>query len=266
MKLHLFNISLLLAAFAFTACDDIDEEDRFTTCPVEFVPAKNVLIEDFTGQGCLNCPYAAEAVASLQNLYGEECIVPVAIHGGGLTLPLDYDNPLQLATAQGDEYNEHWGVESWPNGKIDRGELTPYTAWSAAAVARLQTEPEAEITIESTDYSANRRHLDVRVGWAANTDLPDAKINVWLVEDSIVGVQRMPSGKYDMSYVHNHVFRRAITEAYGNAIPLEEGESGSDVFTEVLGENWNEKHVRVVAFIETPNGVANVTQKSINIE
>ena len=263
MKLHLSKIILLSAVFALAACDDIDEDARFSSEPVAFTPAKSVLIEDFTGQNCLNCPNAAQAVEALQALYGEEYVVSVAIHGGSLKLPFDYDNPAQLATAQGDEYNEHWGCEAWPIGMVDRGGLIEYTAWSAAAVARLQQAPEVEIAFDEVNYRESGRHLDVRVSWTANADLADAKINVWLVEDSIVGIQRMPEGNFNMSYVHNHVFRRAITEAYGNAISLSDGETGSDVFTEVLKDGWNEKHVRVVAFIETADGVANVAQTAI---
>ncbi len=48
----------------FTACDNIDEDDRFI--PVERPHSeKTVLIEEFTGARCVNCPDGAAVVAAL---------------------------------------------------------------------------------------------------------------------------------------------------------------------------------------------------------
>ena len=68
---------LILVLLGFCACEEVDEADRFTG-PVEFVPKKNVLIEDFTGQRCLNCPLAANAVHAMQATYGAEHVIAVA--------------------------------------------------------------------------------------------------------------------------------------------------------------------------------------------
>ena len=45
--------TLGLALAALTACDNVDENERFSG-PVDITPKKNVLIEDFTGQRCSN--------------------------------------------------------------------------------------------------------------------------------------------------------------------------------------------------------------------
>ena len=66
---------LILVLLGFCACEEVDEADRFTG-PVEFVPKKNVLIEDFTGQRCLNCPLAADAVHAMQATYAQNTSLP----------------------------------------------------------------------------------------------------------------------------------------------------------------------------------------------
>ena len=111
MKIKNFLL-LSLAAVAFAACDNISESERYGKDPVDVQKAKNVLIEDFTGQKCINCPKATDVIHELQGLYGEDHVIAVAIHGGALSLP--ETNPKGLATEQGKAYHEHWNVTTWP--------------------------------------------------------------------------------------------------------------------------------------------------------
>lgn len=253
-----YALLLALASFSLAACDDIAEDERFSPDPIAFEPTKNVLIEDFTGQNCLNCPNAADATRALQELYGEEHVIAVAIHGGELTLPLPYDSPYQLATQTGNEYNEHWGVTTWPCGMVDRtGGLLEYTSWSARAVQRLQQE--AALKLHATaDYDAATRSLDVSISAQAD-ELPDATLQVWLVEDSITGLQRMPDGTMNRSYLHNHVFRAALNGDYG--APLAQT---ATLTTYTVPENYDPRHLAIVAFAwNNTGGVLQVTRQPL---
>ena len=57
-----------LVAFGLIACDNIAEEDRLIYEPLPEVN-RSVLIEDFTGQRCVNCPTAADEIQKLQKEY-----------------------------------------------------------------------------------------------------------------------------------------------------------------------------------------------------
>ena len=58
-------ILLPVAAWALSACDNIESNERWEEkVPVEI--KKNVLIEDFTGQDCINSPAAADFIHQLQ--------------------------------------------------------------------------------------------------------------------------------------------------------------------------------------------------------
>lgn len=243
-----------IALLALTACDDIDEADRFEG-PVDFTPKKNVLIEDFTGQRCLNCPLAAEAVGKMRQTYGEEHVIAVAIHGGSLSLP--ETSPVGLANATGESYNSFWGVNSWPKGLVDRGAgwskpsdaLLEYTSWSAAVVKRLQAEPALQMALRNT-YDAETGQLSIDVDLTALTDV-DGMVQVWLTENHITAPQVMPDGTMNTSYEHSHVFRAAVNGEWGEAVKMAEGENAVKSYIVALAEHprWTPGNMAVVAFV-----------------
>lgn len=75
---------------------------------------RNVLIESFEGQNCINCPKAKDVIHSIQEIHSEQRVIAVTIHGGLMSIPA----PAGLATPQGEKYVSHWGVESFPNGMM----------------------------------------------------------------------------------------------------------------------------------------------------
>ena len=106
----------LLAACALlglAACSNVDEDERLVFVKPE-VQGRNILIEDFTGQNCVNCPKATNIIEQLQKEYGADTIIAVAIHCGYFGV---HNSPTQLglATDLGDTYYDHWKVESQPS-------------------------------------------------------------------------------------------------------------------------------------------------------
>ena len=77
-------IFLLAAVALLTGCDSVASDDRLIEVPAATVQ-RNVLIEDFTGQRCIFCPAATEAIAQLQARYGDDKLIAVAIHAGPLS-------------------------------------------------------------------------------------------------------------------------------------------------------------------------------------
>ena len=95
-------------AFGFTACDEVDENERFVEMPAR-ESKRNVLVEEFTGQQCTNCPDAHKALATLSEQYGSNLIV-VGIHAGSFGM-LEGANSkyVGLKQPEGDEYANRWG-------------------------------------------------------------------------------------------------------------------------------------------------------------
>lgn len=216
----------IFALAAFTACETIDEADRWTEAkPIEM--KKNVLVEDFTGQNCVNCPAAAALLHDLSGSSMGEHIVAVSIHGGALAMGID-KSPLGLATAIGEDYNTHFGVQAWPSGMIDRtngsgviGKTADVPSWTAGIVSQLSKELVVDLSANTT-FNAETRQLTVDVtaeateGHALNADM---KLTVWLTESGIEGFQKY-SDHNDTKYIHNHVLRAALSDPYGDALRL----------------------------------------------
>lgn len=264
----IFNILTIFAIALFSACDTIDEDDRFIG-PVEFTPKKNVLIEDFTGQKCLNCPTASEAVKSLQDLYGKEHVIAVAIHGGAMSMSTS--NGIGLATETGEEYNKYWGIDSWPKGMVDRnaanpaGGATNYTSWAAQVIQRLVEEPKVDIAVSNATYDKDSLKLNIAVDLATKDKL-NGKVQVWLTENNIVALQALPSGGYDTKYVHNHVFRAAVNGTWGEDVVLGKGEETSLTYTvDLNGQKWVPENLSVVAFVyNDQEGVLQVVEQHVH--
>lgn len=249
----------LCATAVFTACETVDEDERFEG-PVEFTPKKNVLIEDFTGQRCINCPNASSAIHTLQNTYGKDHVIAVALHGGALSIPA----PNGLATPESQEYNTHWNVEIWPNGLINRkGGLLEFSAWSAKVVEELQQEPGVELDLTKSSYDADKRQLTVNVELLPNISTT-AQLQVWLTENDIKTIQIMPDGHPNKDYVHNHVFRTSVNGTWGEDIEMKAGEALSKIYTYTIeNEKWNPENMSIVAFVSNASGVLQVVENSI---
>lgn len=222
---HLAYILPMAAAFAFAACDNIEDDERWgEKHPI--VAKKNVLIEDFTGQNCSNCPLAANVIHEIQmNESIGQHVIAVSIHGGSMSYSIN-NHPMGLATEVGDEYNRHWNVATWPNGMVDRvGGLQEYTQWATSVAQRLPEEASVEIDINS-DYASDDTHatagtLDITVNLSETTPgaLTNACLNVWLTESGITAMQQMPNGKgNNLNYVHDHVLRDCLTATLGDAV------------------------------------------------
>lgn len=232
---------LATTIMGLTACSNIDEDERL----IYVEPAevnRSVLIEDFTGQACVNCPNATAAIHELQETYGEENVIAVAIHCGPFAhLRSNMGNAFlsDLGTKLGDEYYTHWNIEAQPGVKINRGAPIYDTNQYAAAVAN-ELKKTSTVHFDAVEFSNNAVLVDL-----SSSDRVEGRLQVWIVEDSINAKdpqtkyqQFMPDGSRRQDYVHNHVFRASLTnDAYGEPVTLE---AGNKSYTQVFYLQGNE--------------------------
>ena len=169
MKLHNIILLLGLSALSFTACDEHAEGERWDD-PITTVAKKNVLLEDFTGQDCSNCPRAAETAHQLQETFGTDRVVVVALHGGPLSSSVETDE-AGLATPESRDYNTRYmGSNSYPMGSIDRGAVQAYSTWPAAVASRMQVQPKVNLSFEGggVTYDAEAKQINLHVKVRAN--------------------------------------------------------------------------------------------------
>lgn len=267
MKLKNIMLGAMSAIITLAAasCSNIDEDERLIYVKPADV-GRAVLIEDFTGQKCVNCPTGTEAINAMVETYGEKNVIAVGIHSG----PLGYKGTKKkvgLMTDTGNEYYNKWDSEK----KIGQ----PWALFnrSAAPNANINTwityvkdliSKKAKLSIGVTNaYDEASRKLTTDIEAQGTDGTTTGKLQVWLIEDGIVALQMMPDGSSNNDYVHNHVFRAAVNGTCGEDVTVKEGEATNKQYTYTLPENWNAENVSVVAFVYNDNGVEQTVKKAI---
>lgn len=262
------SLSLLAAGLMATACSNIDENDRLIYVKPPEVN-RTVLIEDFTGQRCINCPAASEEIAEIQRQYGEDAVVAVAIHSGpfGHFPPGgEKSNRYPLCTETGDSYFKYW-TGSWTTAQpaviVNRsgGILQSGSFAKAVSKALTQTTP-VKLTME-IERNAGGKEFTVSVN-ALSAEAVNGKLQVWVVEDDITEMQFFPGNVVDDEYAHQHVFRKSVTaDIYGDGFNMVEGEEKSVSYKVSEDDGWKTENLSVVAFVYDSDGVQQVVRKKV---
>lgn len=258
-------LSAAIAAVAITlgSCSNIDEDERLIEVDT---PQANraVLIEDFTGQWCPNCPNASDEIESLTQTYGSDKIIAVAIHCGPQGFQGGTDDMPGLKTDLCQEYYDRFGIEYQPQGKVDRGGNQAYTDWASSVRSELQKPALIDINVENS-YASDTRKLSIKVDMESikGIDNVSGKLQVWLIEDNIRSIQVMPDGSYNNNYTHQHVLRDAVNGTWGEAFTMEEGTKVEKEYEYDIPSNWKAENIHVVSFTYDNGGVQNVVKQPI---
>lgn len=265
-------LPVVAVGVAFTACDEVAENDRYIEIDNPVVTGdipRWVLLEDFTGQNCVNCPWAHRIIQQNIALYGE-CLVPVAIHGGeqaimeGLSATV-----VGLANAESNEIFNQSGANALPQGVINRNSgLLGRNDWSAYIRKCIAEPTPLNMTISSA-LTDDGKSVTVNVEGAVAENVT-GKLLVWLLESDIVAIQQTPNDdawdgvkRLDRNYVHNHVFRAYFNGLNGTDVSWTPGTRGKATFTLPLASNWNAANLSVVAFVQNSTGVVQAIQAHI---
>ena len=257
MKMKLY-ILLFLLVLMVVACSHIDESERLIY--VKLPSAKRVvLLEDFTGQRCVNCPKGTEVIEQLQQTYGDSVFVAVGIHGG----PLGFSgnaSQVGLATSMGDEYYNHWHLEYQPVGLVNRHGAVNYTEWAKAVKEELTKPAPLEMDM---DAMLNQGQIQIVIEMLGTDGSTTGKLQVWVLEDQITAMQLMPDGKANANYVHQHVLRAAVNGLWGEDFTIGEGEMKSRMMEMAVKDGWNPENLSIVAFVYNDQGVQQTVKAKV---
>ena len=265
MEKSTFNYiySLILGLPLLFSCSDvIPEGERYEELGSVEVK-RNILLEDFTGQFCSNCPEAHQVIADLQTLYGEH-VIAVAIHAGHFGI-IEGSNPnfVGLMQPEGNTYATHWGIEAYPMGFINRASgLLKHTEWAAYSRQALAQEPQAAIELVA---GVANDSISIHTTLLSENAL-SGKLQLWITESDITAVQQN-GGALDVQYLHHHVYRTSVNGLWGEDITVVPGESTTYSHRIALRNNWNVANLSVVAFVYTEaDGVLEVAEQHVNTD
>lgn len=267
MKIKNLFLGVATAAMAMAAasCSNIDEGDRLIYVkPAEV--GRAILIEDFTGQKCINCPTGTEIINGIVDTYGEDNVIAVGIHSGPLGFAGN-SKTVGLMTDTGNEYYTRWDKENkmgqpWVIFNRKTSPDSHYNNWAAMVGTIISEKANLSVKIANA-YDAATRTLTTTVGADGVNGTVNGKLQVWIVEDGVSALQMMPDGKSNKEYIHNHVFRAAVNGTWGEDVTVKEGETTTKQYQYKLPETWNADNIAVVAFVYNDGGVENVAKKHL---
>lgn len=248
MKKILF---LLFIVSFFTACDIIDApyaEDTKIEEPEG--TSKRVLLIEFTGIKCNNCPPAsAEAKRIIEKYEGK--VIGMNIHASELARPSDASQPdFRNKTS-----NAIYAATSRPNLPgaliskfLDINSISyAVVDWESKIVQVMKQEADIEISMKTSSVD-NSNYFEIEF---INEVSDDIRIASYIVESKIIGYQLGPTESYH-DYEHNHVLRTSILGDLGTDIDKSQitDKKLKVPFTiPTLDNDWNTSNIEIVTFV-----------------
>lgn len=235
----ILRLGVLACILALQSCEEKDVvidmgasvfKDTTYVAAIETAQPRNILIEEFTGASCTNCPAGHDVVNSI--ISGNPGrIVALAYHtynAGNIFKPVNKTNGEKSAFDFRDSAatlissSIFGGLTSIPTAGIDRipvGSTLQIgrNQWSSTVSSRLSVTAPANMYIKSTyNSSSNVVNLNVKVAYTSTVSKKNA-LTIGVIENNIVDAQEF-ADHVDMNYVHKHIFRKCLTQYYGKAI------------------------------------------------
>ncbi len=238
-------------------------DTSYIESPVATPAAKNVLIEEFTGVNCPNCPQGHAEVTSLQAQYPGR-VAAVALHANNSLdqpFPFSAQNLITTSSTNLLTYLMDPGFE--PCAGIDRqlfpGQgnyiLTDRGFWAGFVQTEITLTPQVNILLTSKYNAANSQETVIaEVHYTQNVTQPN-NITIALTEDSVLTAQLNGPTTIDTFYVHNNVLRNILTGttgdnvAYNPTVTLDAGRVVRLVYQTTLNSIWKPQNMHVLAFV-----------------
>jgi thiol-disulfide isomerase/thioredoxin len=281
IKKHVIPALVCLLVFSgLTACDYIDPNDIHEGSKVlvskwdldtsflerDSVQSPLVLLEEYTGHWCGNCPDAARQAKKLDSAYAGKLHV-MAIHAGFFAEPRNNPDGSFAADYRcqaGDDLDTKFKVsESVPKGLINRGRfggnsvaLLSSSSWDAK-ITEILARPASDFTLYLNPFFDDSlgqfyaiSHLKMR-----NPVSTPLRVALYLLEDSIVDWQLdyKANPQLNPNYLHRHMLRDAFTPVGGSenpgAGPYPSGKIATGRWVCSLRNGINRMHCAVVAIV-----------------
>ena len=228
------------------------------------IQKKAVLLEEYTGIGCGNCPAGATLAATIKQVAGDAFYI-ISIHEGHYSENMTVD----YRTEWGAALLEQAGDIGFPQGSLNR---IPYEgtmmnsnrgSWTKRTKALVQEDAEVNLYMEAS-VDAQSREMNIKVEYCyPGTVTEDFHLlNIALLQNHIIGPQNGGGNNYS----HEHMLRDLITGQWGDTLSAPQpGQVYTREFVYTVPEKVGEvevdiRNIELVAFVtRTTADVLNVT-------
>ncbi len=260
MRKYLLIVGLVLLNYMLAA------QTIVSTTPA----SKNVIIEEFTGACCPNCPDAHKRVNEIMaanpgRAWG------INIHSGYFAEGESCES--RFRTADGDTLHTYFypGISAYggyPAGTVNRGSIEGRGNWSATTNTKLAESSYLNVAAEGTvDWSTRTLTLLVEVYYTGNATVSENYLTIALLQNNIEGYQSggiynptqvIPNGDYN----HMHMLRDIISPVWGDTInTVIQGSFYTKTYTYSIPESIN----TVDVLLEDIEILAYVTETKVTV-
>jgi hypothetical protein len=251
MLLHLAGCDRITPPYRedITPTPDTTNQDTTGTSRI-----RKVLLEEFTGINCGNCPTAGDEAKRLKSVFGSKLVI-MAVHEGGFARP--HDNQPDFRTESGKAIDQFFGVSAIgvPSGLVNRynwegSTYIPWRRWYTVIDSLLKLPLEATINIRP---AINNNNLSVAVSVTGVGQLPaNNRLVVAITESKIIAYQkdyRLPPPSEIPNFEHNYVFRGNINATWGEAVNLLPNQTITKNYSIQINSEWKVENLHIIAYL-----------------
>ncbi len=281
MKKIIFT-SAILSIFAF-GCDNIEGPYTEGALPIDTTQNtstinQKVLIEEYTGHYCGNCPDGAIEVDKLKNTYGNK-LITVSIHAGFFAKLKNAEGyTYDFRNTTGNELGTKYDIDGTGNpcaaigrNPLDGKYLLTKTLWAQRITEALTNTAPMNIAI-TPSYNAATNTVNAKIDLDyLNAAVSEDNIVVYLIEDEIVAKQKWYNHTPEdvLDYKHKHVLRGSLNGTFGEAVAATIPTKGTKItknYSIELKSGWNPANLTIVAFVanKATDAVLNANEAKVN--
>jgi len=226
--------------------------------PQVSVRKRVVLIEEFSGVRCVNCPAGSQDLERLAALYPGQLAI-ISIHAGFFSNPYP-ESRFDLRTPEGNSLLNLLGQPlGYPSAVINRRKFEGEpdlqlgrSQWPGFIAEELAKSPMFDVRLTPVFSSQTRElRVDADVVRLDNTaGAADLRLSVFIVENNVADVQLTPEGKRE-DYPHKYVLRKALTAFDGTPVGegLQTATSVRRSYVFTFPAAWKAESCRLIAFV-----------------
>ncbi len=279
MKMKKTIYLLTVFGLLMGACDKIEEPYLVKTSgsgPEPTEKIRKVLLEEFTGHTCVNCPEATKLARDLKQVYGEQLVL-LTIHAGDLALPGNAPYDADYRTNAGTAIFNFYDPVGVPTGLVNRKPYQGSTVlfkdgWEPAIQELIDLPPDVSVEIEY-EYEEASRILDLHIHAEVLNDLDGTyNLSVFIIESEIVSAQKNDLASIGptpdwLDYKHQHMLRKAVSSTWGDFL-IDQPNTGAIMtkdYSITLQDEWNAENCGVVAIITDANTYEVIQAEEIHL-
>ena len=235
---------------------------QITVVATSDAEVRTLLFEEFTGDQCVYCPWGAEAFEASIDIPGyEDRVIMVSHHVGYNEDKFTIAASRPLTFYYGFKANGNPADTYAPAAMLDRRIVkgsVPVLGSSDVTKNRVKAQLDKPSYVKinlSTTYNDATSELTVDVSGVLGNYYPNAKLNVYIIQEGLTGTQTGPvdangnyvtyaqyqqgasaSGGTLTNYQHKHALRATLTGNWGDALDVEVG-NFSKQYTYTIPEN-----------------------------